>query len=651
MKTLYRSVALLLVIGLLGVAAAPGFGQAPPGRIPHLAYGESKEFTPEWETVALWLDVTPGDRFTVKFRGGLLGDLFVSVMPGNAIMPRSWIQSEPFSGAVYAADYPGPYLLMFWGEGTMTVTLEQGDTLTVDRCTITFGDTVTGSGSATQSDAYSIDLAADSELTLRFEMEERGITPLFLLPSLNDALQFTHYDGRAMWKVYKIPAELAGTHRIFVWVAQGDYTLTVIEGDAMSLHQGRLLPDTPVSGTGTPGIFDRYTFEVTQTGRVTFVSDREVDLEPRTPKGGYPELVDFGPLQDDYFHTYRLDFPGTYALYVETEGDYTLRMLHGPYMEGLPTLQIGDSLDVGKEAVVDYVLEAPVGTWITLQTRAADGTSINRVNVLDATGNTVYPIAEREDATCGMYQALIHPEGPAPYLLSMYTDSALTFSILEGDKVRKEAGEIALGQVMEGTADDGQVVFYTLPSVGEGQSVAIVTSGPSEVDLFDSSMKRAKTYYYDDQVSSGDDVIHAAYELDGTCPCEFQLRMRLPNYRVEVMPFTSDIFPEPQAIQLGKAVNGDVGDAWRIPYTFEATTDGDLIIELKFDPALTDLANLRIDVLTPAGAFPQVLIRDDDQTETGDGYIVQHYPLYFPVEYTLQIQNLHGPYTLTVDLQ
>lgn len=660
MKIASRFGWLFIMIGLLWPAVAPTFGQTPPNRVPHLAYGQSLDVTlVGGATTALWVDVAPGDTFTVNAHSGGRSSTRLNSSPTTEIRPFNWKQNDTTSVYVFTADQPGPYLLTVMGDGVATVSLAQGDTLSIDRGPIAFGDTVTGIASELGVDAYTIDLPADSEFTLRLVSEGRTSLPIVVMPGLRDALQVDRYGDGAYAQHYVIPAELAGSHQILVRMNEGEYTLSIVQGNDLSLDKGTLTPDTPTAGTGTAGKSDRYSFEATPGDVVTFVVDSaagwDAYSEARAAQGALLGWAGDGSTPGGVYRTFYVNEAGPYYLYVQTDTDYTLTMVQGPYLEGIPSVRAGDMLEVVNTGTNRFVLDAAEGDWVTIQTTASDGLSLNRVTMNDAAEAMVFPIAESRDASQGIYQALFHLQGPAPYFMEIEATSAYTLSVTEGDTLRTDAGEITVGQVVEGSAKVGETIVYTLPTVEAGQTVAVVTSGLSTFRLSDAAGEFVEYFYFNflSPANPSDDLIsYGAYQLDGLCPCELQLGTDQPNYTLEVMPIAPEVFPAAIPLNLGEAVSGDTGDALIVPFTFQADTDGDLAIRLEFDPTQTDGGKLYLEVQAPSeDDDPRYLLIDHSQTETGDGFIVQHYPLYFPGEYTVRIKNLVGPYTLTVTLE
>ncbi len=642
---------LLIMIGLLWLPPAPSMAQTAPTQPPHLTYGASLELTLVSGTPApLWLDVAPGDTFTVSTLGGGRVNTRINTAPALEITPFNWKQTEEAGAWVYVAEQPGPYLLNLSGEGAATVTLAQGDTLSVDRGPIAIGDTVTGMGSAMQVDAYSIDLPADTAFTLHLRSEGRGALPIVLLPGLRDALQVDRYGDGAYAQYYEIPAELAGPRTVYVRMNDGAYTLSLTAGNVLSLDKGILAADTPGTGLGTVGYSDRYTLPLQQGQVVTFWV-RDAYLEPRAANGQYLAKVTDGTTNSGYYATYLVDDPGPYFLYVQTDTDYTVRWHNGPFLEGMPSVRVGDTLEIANTGTTKYVLDAQPGAWVTLQTTAADGTSVYRVEADDAAGNGVFPIAEWRDTTQGIYKTLLHLTGPSPYLLEMDATAAYTLSVLEGDSVRLDAGEIALGQQVEAPAEIGQTVFYTLPPVEAGQLIAVIHSGTSGFRMFDADGDTVE-YVFFNYLNPGDPhlISNAIYQLDNRCPCQLQLVVNQPQYTLELSPVEPEAFPPTLPLILGEAVRADTGAALIVPYRFEAVSDGDLAIRLEFDPALTAGDKLYLEIQAPGDDDPRYLVIDHSLTASGDGFIMQHYPLFFPGHYTLRIKNLHGPYTLTVTL-
>ncbi len=647
---------LLIMIGLLWLSPAPSIAQTAPTRPPHLTYGASLELNLISGTPApLWLDVVPGDTFTIHTQGGGRVNTRINTAPAFEIAPFNWKQTEEAGTWVYVAEQPGPYLLNLSGEGAAMVTLAQGDTLSVDRGPIAIGDTVTGVGSALQVDAYTMDLPADTAFTLHLRSEGRGALPVVLLPGLRDALQVDRYGDGAYAQYYVIPAELAGPRIVYVRMNDGEYTLSLTAGDVLSLDKGTLAADTPGTGIGTVGYSDRYELPLEQGQVVTFWVDSpagwDAYIEPRAANGQYLAKVVDGATNGGYYATFWVDDPGPYFLYVQTDTDYTLTWQDGPFLEGVPSVRVGDTLEIANTGTTKYVLDAQPGAWVTLQTTAGDGTSVYRVEADDAAGDGVFPIAEWRDTTQGNYKTLLHLAGPAPYLLEINANAAYTLSVLEGDSVRIDAGEIAVGQQVEAPATIGQTIFYTLPYVEVGQLIAVMHSGTSGFRMFDANGD-AIEYLFFNYLNPGDPqlISNAIYPLDGLCPCQLQLAVNQPQYTLELSPVAPEAFPAAHPMILGEAVRADTGAALIVPYHFEAVTDGDLAIRLEFDPALTAGDKLYLEIQAPGDDDPRYLVIDHSLTEGGDGFIVQHYPLFFPGHYTLRIKNLHGPYTLTATL-
>ncbi|MBZ0318531.1 MAG: hypothetical protein K8L91_19110, partial [Anaerolineae bacterium] len=622
-------------------------------KTPHLAYGASLDVTlVGGATTGLWLDVTPGDTFTVNVQSNGRSSTQLNVSPSTEVLPFNWKQNDTTTLYVFTADLPGPYLLTVMGDGAATVSLMQGDTLSADRGPIAFGDTVTGTASEMGVDAYSIDLPADTEFTVRLQSEGRASLPILLLPGLRDALQVDRYGDGTYAQYYIIPAALAGPHQILVRMNEGEYTLTIIEGNDLSVDKGTLAPDTPTAGTGTVGKSDRYSFEATPGDVLTFVVDStagwDAYFETRAAKGAILEWAGDGSTPNGVYRTFYVDEAGPYDLYVQTDTDYTLTMVQGPYLEGIPSIRAGDSLEVANIGETRYVLDAAEGDWVTIQTTANDNLSINRVYLNDAADSMVFPIAESRDEAQGRYQALFYLPKPAPYFMEIEATSAYTLSVTEGDTLRTDAGEIAVGQSVEGTAQDGQTLVYTLPSVEAGQTIAVLLNDIRSFRLSDDTGQWIDYVYFGFE---GPYTSYAAYQLDGLCPCHLQITPNQPTYRLEIRPVAPEVFPAAQPLNLGEVVSGDTGDARLLSYTFRADTDGDLAIRVEFDPTQTAGNRIYMEVQVPGEGDPRYLILDHSQTETGDTSIVQHYPLYFPGEYTLRITNLVGPYTLTVTLE
>lgn len=651
MKNIIRIGALLLVIGLLWLASAPTFGQTPPPKTPHLAYGESLDVALVTAIpTALWLDVAPGETFTVHTTSEGRISAQLNVTPTTEITPSNLKLTDTAGAYVYTADQPGPYLLTLMGKGAVTVSLAQGDTLSVDRGPIAFGDTVSGTGSELLVDAYTIDVPADSEFTLRLVSEGQAYLPIVTIPGLRDARQIDYYGDESFRQYYVVPAELAGSYKILVRMNGGEYTLTVIEGNDLWIDRGTLAPDTPQSHSGTVAKLDRYRFEATLGDVVTFVMDNpapfETYLETFTAQGRL--LTRLASLSTDagYYQTYFVDETGPYYLYVQADTDYTVTMIEGPYLEGLPSVRTGDSLE--NTGTTRYFLEVAEESWVTIQTTTNVGESMAHIAIWDAAGNGVDPIAESRDEAQGRYQALFYLPKPAPYLMDIMATAAYSLSVTEGDTLRTDAGEIAVGQSVEGTAQEGQMFVYTLPSIEAGQTIAVLLNDIRSFRLSDNTGQWIDYVYFGFE---GPYTSYVAYQLDGLCPCHLQITPNQPNYRVEIRPVGAEVFPPAQPLNLGEAVSGDTGEARLLAYTFQADTDGDLAIRVEFDPTHTAGNRIYMEVQVPGEDEPRYLILDHDQTETGDAYIVQHFPLYFVGEYTLRIKNLVGPYTLTVTLE
>lgn len=651
MKNLSRIGALLLVMGLLWLSTVPTFGQTPPPKNPHLAYGQSLDVTLVTAIpTALWLDVAPGETFTVSTTSEGRISARLNVTPTTEIAPSNLKLTDTAGAYVYTADQPGPYLLSLMGKGAVTVSLAQGDTLSVDRGPIAFGETVSGSGSELVVDAYTIDVPADSEFTVRLVSEGQAFVPIVTIPGLRDALQIDYYGDESFRQYYVVPAELAGSYKILVRMNGGEYTLTVIEGNDLWIDRGTLTPDTPQSHSGTGGELDRYRFDAALGDVVSFVMDSpapfETYLETFTAQGRLLKRLASRSTDEGYFQTYFVDETGPYYLYVQADTDYTVTMIEGPYLEDIVSVRTGDSLE--NTGTTRYLLEAAEESWVTIQTTTNVGESMAFIAIWDAAGNGVYPIAESRDEAQGRYQALFYLPKPAPYLMDIEATAAYRLSLTEGDTLRTDAGEIAVGQSVEGTAQDGQMLVYTLPPIEADQTIAVLLNDIRSFRLSDDTGQWIDYVYFGFE---GPYTSYVAYQLDGLCPCHLQITPNQPNYRVEIRPVAPEVFPAAIPLTLGEAVSGDTGAARLLPYTFQADTDGDLAIRVEFDPTQTAGNRIYIEVQVPGEGDPRHLILDHSQTETGDTYIVQHFPLYFVGAYTVRIQNLHGPYTLTVELR
>ncbi|GIK64794.1 MAG: hypothetical protein BroJett018_25880 [Chloroflexota bacterium] len=665
MKRASRIGLLVMMVGLLWHSIAPASAQTP--QTPHLVYGQSLELRlVDGTQTYLWLDVTQGDVFTVNVQSNARFAVELYVKPTDTESPLAQRQTDTAGAIVYSPDQPGPYLLSLFGNGPVTVSLIQGDSVTVDRGPIAFGDTVTGTGAALQLDVYSIDLPPNSAFTLRITGEDQDSNPAlrvrdplrdFLVVDFDqyhNPLIMDHYDNGTYTQYYEFTAEQAGPHQIVVGMDDGEpYTLTLMEGDDLSLDKGSLGLDTPVSNMGTAGKLDRYTVEATPGDVLTFL------INPASPRNltirtsWFWAWGDSGWNDGEYFQTTYLNSDGPYYLYVQTDADYTLTMINGPYLQEVPVVHVGDSLEISDPESSTYALDANEGQWITLQTTASEGTNSYRADLDNAAGKPIDPIVDSRDDTKGIYKALFYLHGPAPYFIKIYADADFTLSVVSGDTLRMQAGEIAVGQSVEGSAAVPETVVYTFPTVEAGQAIAVVNSVGSQLSLFDAHAQMVKPIYENPNPDDSSDspTTYAVYQLGGLCPCQLQLTTIEAHYTLQVVPVAPDAFPAAQPLNLGEAVSGDAGTALVLPYTFEATPDGDLAIRLDFDPTLMDGSNPILEVLAPGDDDPRYRVVDPSQIETGEGYIVQHYPLYFSGEYTLRIMNLHGPYTLTAELR
>lgn len=640
---------LILVMGLLWMPHTLSFGQTPPTQAPHLAYGDTLSVN---LPARVWLDVSQGDTLTVTITGGEMPMPGLQHAPGQIVAPLSTKQGAGVAAYVYHVEPPGPYLWQISGSGTASVTLERGDTIDVDRGPIAIGDTVTATASEGVADVYSIDLPPDSDITVHLIGPCEDYLNLYV-PGLGIANRLNLDEAERITQYYVIPADLAGPHQILVQCGTNDYILSVVAGNDLWLDQGTLTLDTPISTISTPNYYDRYTLDMQQGDLITvwikLASDASFRMEAYDATGGFVWRGENRSTDVGYYRRYWANRAGPYVLYIQTDADYTLWATAGIDIGDAQTVRIGESVEMS-ESIETWLVDVPNETWVTLEIQDLEVADPVDVELIDAAGRSITPMVRFRDTD--VYQLAFYLTGPGPYRVNRRdpVDSNFSVTVTEGEHLRLDRGEIEVGQRVEGTAEYGQTLQYTLSQTPSGQMIVVTAGGVSSFSVTDAEGKFVEEVY--SSIHAGDPlIIYAALELDGLCPCSIDLLAEDPDYTLEVALVPEGAFPEAQPLILGEAVSADTGEAWIVPYTFETTTDGDLTVRLDYDATQTDARALLIEVQTSGQYYPFSLDYDKTLTLTGDDFIEQHYQLDFPDEYTLRIWNLHGPYTLTVDLQ
>lgn len=644
---------LILVMGLLWMPHPPSFGQTPPTQAPHLAYGDTLTVN---LPARVWLDVSQGDTFTASITGDGMGIQTLQNTPTHELPLMSSKEGAGMVAYVYHVEPPGPYLWQINGSATATLTLEHGDTIDVDRGPIAIGDTVIGTASTGVADVYSIDLPPDAEMTVHLVGPCEVYQNLYL-PGLWAANRLNLDDTGRTTQYYVIPADLAGPHQILVQCGTNDYTLSVVAGNDLWLDQGTLTLDTPISTISTPNYFDRYIIDMQQGDVITvwikLASDASIRMDAYDATGGYMWRGNGGSTDEGAYRHYWANREGPYALYIQTDADYTLWATAGIDIGDAQTVRIGESV-VMSESIETWLVDVPNETWVTLEIQDLEVADPVDVELIDAAKRSITPMVRFRDTD--VYQLAFYLTGPGPYRVNRRdpVDGDFSVTVIEGEHLRLNKGEITVGQRVEGTAEYGQTLRYSLSEPPPGQSIVVTAGGVSAFTVVDAegkSVEQAYANYDTDTEPANQLILYAAYQLDGLCPCQIELLAEDPTYTLEVALVPEGAFPEAQPLILGEAVSADTGEALIVPYSFEATSDGDLTVRLDYDATQTDASALLIEVQASGAYYPFKLDFDETLTLTGDNFIEQHYRLDFPGEYTLRIRNLHGPYTLTVDLQ
>ncbi|MBZ0318931.1 MAG: hypothetical protein K8L91_21125 [Anaerolineae bacterium] len=644
---------LILVMGLLWMPHPPSFGQAPPTKAPHLAYGDTLTVN---LPARVWLDVSQGDTFTVSITGGQMGMQTLQNTPTHELPLLSSKEGAGMVAYVYQVEPPGPYLWQISGSGTATLTLERGDTIDVDRGPIAIGDTVTGTASEGVADVYSIDLPPDTAMTVHL-IGPCDVFQNLYLSGLWAANRLNLDDTEHVTQYYVIPAELAGTHQILVQCGTNEYTLSVVAGNDLWLDKGTLTTDAPISAISTPNYYDRYTLDMQQGELITvwikLASDASFRMEAYDATGGYMWRGENKRTDEGYYRHYWANREGPYVLYIQTDVDYTLWTTTGIDVGDVQTVRIGESV-VMSESIETWLVDVPNEAWVTLETQDLEGGGPVEVELVDGAGRSITSTVRFRDTD--VYHLAFYLTGPGPYRVNRRAPVSGNFSVTvsEGEHLRLNRGEIEVGQRVEGTAEYDQTLHYTLSETPPGQMIVVTVGGVSSFSVTDAKgefVEQVYTNYYTRTEPANQLIIYAAFQFDGLCPCSIDLLAEDPDYTLEVALAPEGAFPEAQPLILGEAVSVDMGEAWIVPYTFEATSDGDLTIRLDYDATQTDASALLIEVQANGEYYPFRLDYDETLTLTGYDFIEQHYRLDFPGEYTLRIRNLYGPYTLTVELQ
>ncbi|KAB2856585.1 MAG: hypothetical protein F9K46_14030, partial [Anaerolineae bacterium] len=426
---------LIIVMGLLWMPHTPSFGQTPPTKAAHLAYGDTITVN---LPARVWLDVSQGDTFTVSITADEMGIQTLQNTPTQELPLLSSKEGAGMAAYVYHVEPPGPYLWQIPGSGTATLTLERGDTIDVDRGSIAIGDTVTGTASEGVADIYSIDLPSNTEMTVHLVGPCADYHNLYL-PGLGTANRLNLDDDGRVSQYYVIPAELAGTRQILVQCGTNDYTLSVVAGNDLWLDRGTLTTDAPISTISTPGYFDRYTLDMQQGELITvwikLASDASFRMEVHDATGGFMWRGDGGSTDAGSFRHYWANREGPYTLYIQTDTDYTLWATAGIDIGDAQTVRIGESVEMS-ESIETWLVDVPDETWVTLETQDLENGGPVDVELIDAAKRSITPMVSFRQPD--VYQLAFYLTGPGPYRVSRVEPVDTTFSVTvtEGEHLR-----------------------------------------------------------------------------------------------------------------------------------------------------------------------------------------------------------------------
>ncbi|NWG16068.1 MAG: hypothetical protein HXY41_05475, partial [Chloroflexi bacterium] len=343
----------ILVIFIFALAALPAVAQDS------LSPGDSASGTATVSRpVSYLLNVNPGDIITVRAQTD--GFLRQRVYGANDEQVRrpDFKSSRETSIYVFEMDEAGPYRLELSGDAAFSLTIESGDTLTLDRGVIKPGQSANATATLDRLDIYTLEVAAP--LTLTLDLQNAPGAPVSgsaRLTGITGSAQQAEVTTMARHlNVYTL--ESAGTFRLVVNVEQGDYTLSIVEGDTVTNNLGALQPGQTISGTIVPDRVDFYDIQASPEARITVTFQGITDSRnaPRVDLVG--EGFDRNDIEteeeDKGITVYVLDEDPPYRLAVAGEGSYTLSWSGGDTLTSA-----GGALVAGQPVMAGLVAGQP----------------------------------------------------------------------------------------------------------------------------------------------------------------------------------------------------------------------------------------------------------------------------------------------------
>lgn len=656
----------LLLVGLIGFAG--NFGEFPvtaqddPPPIPTLKIGDTLTSGLEY-TPGILVDAAPGEMFTLVFSN--LSQFFAT---------RGWdaadVEVEPLlykvtpttAYHVYQFETPGPYLISVIGGGAYTLTVLAGDALSVDRGAVEIGQLVEGEAVLTELDIYRLEVAADTVLTLRLEAPVRSWAWLPQHESEERAvLQQT--------EVYNVVYHLAeaGTVEIAVKVDAGPYTLHILAGDTLTTPMGQLAFDTPVADSITLGTLDVYDIEAEMGDVVTVMIDSAAGFAvANTIRGdnlsfirtvddfltetGYGMVYEMGDYRiDAETGAYENNEAAPYRIFVQGEGEYTITLLRGRPLGDAQLIALNETVEASQTLSTKavYVLDAPEGTVVSLQTTVAAGESLVSPFMTTAADNFMDSEVRVGDDATGTVTAVYTLVGKGPYWIDFQGAGDFSFTVTEGDLIHQPQGDVLLDEIISGTATADDYFLYDLPQVENGQTVVVYVTGMDGVGLFDGERDLLRTAYFGflgHRVDYAARTIRSIYVIESDGPYQLQADLAGGEYTLQIVTVGPEAFPAGQPLALNTPLSTETGDALLIPYLVEAEV-GHITVTVETDPNVFSATYLGWNIVGPNG------VRAQWNTATSvftDEMATVEFELTAAGTYRLILEYIEGPYTITV---
>lgn len=375
---------------------------------------------------------------------------------------------------VYLLGGPPPYELIFDGQTTYNVTVNDSDVVTDVRGMVIFGEEISERSEApSQVFRYLIDGSPGQEISVNLQVNGLPVQPTLF--DNEGRLLIRNRGTEKNGRNYSTYVLTGPTPYIVEFEASGAYQLNVTEGDVLTQQpQPLLFGETARGQFDTPAITGQFAIDA-QTGQV---------VTTQVQANGQPaesELVDssgnvLDPLatfekQNSEFNVYEVSGEAPYTLRMDTEqAIHAVTVTEGnALIQNQGVIRFGndesESLTQPAELAV-YTIDALPGETISLEI-TANGQPVES-EVRDADGAILQP-QDRALVTTSAYTSYVL-SGPPPYRVSFAPVGRYTITLEQGDFTLAQQGPAVFGDTIRNR--------LTLP-----QSVAVYTVNTSPDQL------------------------------------------------------------------------------------------------------------------------------------------------------------------------